>query len=100
MTSIPEPLPIEDLDHGLYIHETDKVIITQIAGETTYSVDAGLFMEVQRERDNWRRTAWLINEALSRGDIDGAIKRLEAQGLHAPEARAMADIIAWVRSET
>ena len=99
MLDIPERLPIEDLEHGLYIHEKDRLITIETAEGTTYAVPAELFMEVQRDRDGWRRCSELVNEALCRGDIKAAAKRFEAQGLTGDNARAMSGILAWVRDQ-
>src|ERR1017187_5399862 len=65
-----ERLPIEDLDAGLYIHRDDPgrrmpgIKVTTISdpdGMTQYLVDAVQFMEIQLERDNYRRALALIN---------------------------------------
>lgn len=60
-------LPVEDLDEHLYIHPGSVVVAAFTVGfeesgfETRYYVGAQDFMEVQRERDNFRRALSLLN---------------------------------------
>lgn len=103
----PERLPIESPDEGLYIHRaggrgvggTRVVIIERYTDdlEPEYLVDARQFMEIQRERDNFRRTLALVNAAhrLRRGRslVDTL---LSDAGFELTEAHAMASIAAQV----
>jgi hypothetical protein len=92
----PERLPIEDLEAGLYLwpHTTPVTTITR-GEQTEYLVDAHAFMEMQRERDNYRRVLALINAwRISPERSERSLRHLLAGvGFSDADARAMAEII-------
>ena len=105
----PERLPIEDLDAGLYIHRDDPgrrmpgIKVTTISdpdGMTQYLVDAVQFMEIQLERDNYRRALALINAwRLDPARDDRLLKkRLADAGFDDADGEAIRSLIASVRA--
>jgi hypothetical protein len=109
-------LPIEDLDAGLYIHPgTVTVAAFLTEGEESsidpeklytprYYVDARDFMDMQKERDDLKRTLALVNATrVGPVDDDARLRRIFAlcdkAGFGVDEARAIAGIEAWARSE-
>jgi hypothetical protein len=96
----PPVRPFEDLDAGLYVHQqTPTTTITAPDGTQTVLVDVHAFMEVQRERDEMRRTAALINAwRLRPGRDEAALERLLASvGFSDADGRAMLSIVAQFR---
>lgn len=95
-------LPIEDLDEGLYLHRRTATrpgvevvtIETSSVGAKEYYVRAEDYMAVQRERDNYRRTAALAN-AWRLGDRDEEKLRhiFDMVGLGDVDARALRELI-------
>lgn len=62
-----ERLPFEDLEKSLYLHNREGLFTVSTGphdDETTYYLPVQRFMEVQRERDDWRRVAGLANALL------------------------------------
>lgn len=101
-------LPCEDLDMHLYIHPGSVALLaTRTHGvESDESVqvwvDARYFMEVQRERDELRRTLALVN--VTRVGPSGNSARLvriyelcDAAGLTPEQADATAKLISWAQ---
>lgn len=89
-------------DDGLYLHRnhTPHLDIAGPDGTTTY-VTAQTFMEMQKERDDYRRTLALINAATLDRWVEPAgskIRRLlDRAGFTVADARAMQDLIDWAR---
>jgi hypothetical protein len=59
----PERLPIEDLDEGLYLHPGSVELLKFTVGEEEpqYYVGARDFMEMQKQRDDYRKACAMIN---------------------------------------
>lgn len=110
-------LPCEDIDQGLYIHPGSVVLLgTTRCGqeseeESQVWVSAPDFMTVQKERDELRKLAGLLNSiirgvplgllmsALREGDARRAYRLLDEAGFHAADAEAMDDLVAWATRE-
>ena len=103
-------LPEENFDEGLYIHpESVEVLATTVlrAGcdpETVVFVHASSFMEVQKERDELKRTLSLINAQRARHEYgverwEATVALLDKAGFTEDDARAMASLIAWATTE-
>jgi hypothetical protein len=94
-------LACENLDDGLYIHRWDPQhghgtrvqIITDPDGEQTAWVHAEDFMEVQRQRDEYRKFLALINATPSK-----AVELCVRAGFSAADAEAMRGLIAWAHA--
>jgi hypothetical protein len=102
---LPAPLPCEDHDAGLYIHQrsVDVVTISDSAGDR-YLVSAEDFMVIQRERDQLRKTLAFLN-SVCRNATPGfdqraaALKLLDDAGFSADDARALDGIMEWARRD-
>jgi hypothetical protein len=97
-------LPVEDLDEHLYIHPGTVTVAAFTVGseETRYYVGAQDFMEMQRERDELRRTLSLINAIrATKGEFaekwERACDLLQGAGFDGKQAQAMAGLIAWAK---
>lgn len=101
-----ERMPFEDSDAGLYLHEPDRVGLLEqragIDGEPRYYLPVQQFMEMQRERDEFRKAAALLNAWRVRVAPDSAEPRslLAAVGLDDADGRAMQSIVDQFRCES
>jgi len=106
-----ERLPFEDSDAGLYLHEPDqKDLLAQrsgLDGSTRYYLPVEQFMEMQRERDEYRKALSVANAVLleyPQRRAEEVLKsvasviRTKATGLTEANAKAMASILAQFRS--
>lgn len=98
-----ERLPIEDLDNGRYINDRDRLMTTIGPDNISarYYVDAELFMDVQKERDDYRRVLAVMNalRAQEPGSLpDVAIALLSTAGFDMGDARAMVSLLAEART--
>lgn len=104
----PEQLPIEDPEHGLYLHRevpgTPGTRVTRIIdadGAERYLVNAAQFMECQRERDGYRRALGLIAAwRVSKRRSEETLKRLLADaGFDDAQAQALLDVVRHFRPD-
>lgn len=95
------PEDTEDLADGLYLHPDTPVLTVATGGETKVYVAADRFMEVQKERDEYRRLLALINAwRITSGRTEAALTALLARvGEGADQAKATLEILRWVQSE-
>lgn len=104
-------LPIEDIDNGLYLTSVRVHTVTENAvaapwerreapePTTRYYVSADDFMVVQKERDEFKRAAALINAEMFGGrDWSVVAQRLAQVGLTADDGKAMLDLVEWARA--
>ncbi len=96
------PEGTESLDDGLYIHPTTPVLtVSRDGAAPDVYVDAAAFMQVQKERDEYRRLLALINAwrvGGARSEI--RLRQLLMQaGEGDVQAEATLDIIRWVESQ-
>jgi len=112
---LPERLPVEDLDAGLYIHQhATPVTVLELPGpvdesrlrpgepERRYLVSAEDFMAVQKERDDYRKVTALIGAWRLDPDRreETLIRLLESVGVTDGLASSVAEIVAQVRNGT
>ncbi len=93
-------LPFEDLTDGLVLSPQQRermTVITTPGSEPTYLMPAADFVAMQRERDQFRLTAHLINAwRLSPDRTESRLRTLlAAHGLGDGEARATLSLMAW-----
>jgi hypothetical protein len=106
---LTQPVPGEDRDAGLYINARSErmplgtqVLDQTVGEERTCWVAAEDFMSMQKGCDELRRTLALINATHrlgGRGREERVSALLDGAGFGVEEARAIASIVAQVRSE-
>lgn len=96
MCEVRPRLPFEDLENSRYIHEHDRVISVARGEQADYYVDVDLFMDVQQERDDFRRTLGLINALRDELPVS-VVTLLDRAGFSPEMGQAMKSIIAWAR---
>lgn len=85
---------------GLYIHhDIPRWKVRDPEGVEHTLVDAKAFMEVQRERDDYRRVCALVNAWRHRDifDLPAIDRLLNSVGLTYDDARAMNGLIQWAK---
>lgn len=95
-----EPLPFERPEEGLYLHDRDGLLeLTGLAGIEGDFLPVQRFMEMQRERDEMRKTLALINAALQRRQPLPKVRLLVRNaGLTAADGEAMCSVVDWAQS--
>lgn len=91
-----ERLPIENLEDGLYVHPgTRTMAVSRSGGVTRYWVDARDFMQVQKERDDYRRAIALVNAWRVAAGVDFPMltSLCESVGLTVEDAHAINAVI-------
>lgn len=96
-------LPGEDYNQGLYLHTrtTPVTTLTGPDGTTTVYVGADAFMDMQRQRDDLRRTlgliaAWRVNPNRLMSDLG---RLLAAAGFDEGQGRAILSLMASVSAD-
>jgi hypothetical protein len=95
------PEGTEDLVNGLYLHPDAPVMTITRDGQTEVYVAASAFMEVQRDRDEYRRILALVNAwRLSSVRSEHALRQLLMRvGEGDAQAEATLDIIRWASEQ-
>jgi PHD/YefM family antitoxin component YafN of YafNO toxin-antitoxin module len=94
-------LPVENLEEGLYIwRDMVPVTVTTRGEDVSYLVDASAFMEMQRERDNYRKALALINawRITPEREESELTRLLDSVGFTHGDAQAMVSLVASVRA--
>jgi hypothetical protein len=95
----PTRLPFEDLDADLYLHQPDRDDLLEqrsgLDGGTRFYLPVEKFMEIQRQRDQYRRAISLINgwRLRSRRDERTLVRLLEGVGLTDRDGDAINQIV-------
>jgi hypothetical protein len=108
---VTDKLPIEDPENGLYLHRAAiempdgvnvLVLEDSLVGVPRYYVPAESFMDVQKDRDDFRRAmslvnAWRVTQRESYPMLDHLCASV---GLTDTEGRAVNDIVRGMREIT
>ncbi len=104
-------LPFEDFEAGLVLHHPDRrqlyEVRSGINGKVSYFLPVERFLEMQRERNEFRKALAVINAHVTPpSEVEGAplcdravITLLRNAGFSAAEGRAMRSIIGAVKQE-